>query len=358
MPDAITAHYRDARTTIEANFTRFGPNDFRYDFPAVTADTPVELRGGDDTFGPIIIRPVDRPRITELRLIAQHPTETKPHEYTFNGDETDLSFLPFTKMQLLWAANTPIAEAIVHSATTQPSVSNVQRIDEQHFSLNWTQTTPVRLDLSLRSTGANLMSEPTPVSIGLKADQPPRPTLSFTGVRSRITPAATVPLVAEARDDYGVAELHLTEQTDVVSAQSGTPIEHRATTQPLFGPARPATEQDVRVPHALAVSDLKLSPGGLLSLAAVATDDCYAGPQTASSRSITFRIVSPEELFREILTRQQSERVKFRRQADDARLRADALATLSNAEAAAVIARQHRAATARWSVSPRRCPIR
>ena len=44
-----------------------------------------------------------------------------------------------------------------------------------------------------------------------------------------------------------------------------------------------------------------------------ATDASYTGAQTAQSRTVTFRVVRAEELFREILLRQQSERAKFRK---------------------------------------------
>ena len=66
------------------------------------------------------------------------------------------------------------------------------------------------------------------------------------------------------------------------------------------------------------VSAEKLSPGSFLSVTAEATDDCYTGPQTNRSRNIIFGIVSPEELFREILLRQQAERIKFRKQTEEA----------------------------------------
>jgi uncharacterized protein YdcH (DUF465 family) len=90
------------------------------------------------------------------------------------------------------------------------------------------------------------------------------------------------------------------------------------------------------------VSPLKLSPGGLLSISASATDACYTGPQTGQSRVASFRIVSPEELFREILVRQQGERAKFRRVIEQSQGLRDQINTLVSQEAASQVARQHR----------------
>ena len=90
------------------------------------------------------------------------------------------------------------------------------------------------------------------------------------------------------------------------------------------------------------MTGLKLTPNTILSLTASAADQCYQSPQIGMSRPATFRIVAPEELFREILLRQQGERAKFRKQIDEAIKIKDALATLTTSEAGRSLARQHR----------------
>ncbi len=115
---------------------------------------------------------------------------------------------------------------------------------------------------------------------------------------------------------------------------------------PLYGPASPATELEVQQAHTLELVGMKLPPGSLLTINAVATDACYTGPQTSRSRLVAFRVVPPEELFREILLRQQAERAKFRKQADEARaIRGQFIALGSAGSSAQIseIARRHRA---------------
>jgi hypothetical protein len=343
-PEAVNVRFRDGSgERVSANLTRFGANDFRDDFPAVTSDTEIEIRGGDDEL-PLMIHPVDRPRIIDLKLIAQHPTEAKPTTYDFSGEDADLAFLPKTKMELDFTANTNIAATHIKSATTQPSAGDVTRLDDRHFALHWTQAAPVRLEIELLAAGAKLTSVPTSVAIGLKTDQPPRATLAFSGVRNRITPSATIPLTTDARDDYGVAKVGLQIRADVTSPDDAKRIEHHESAVSLYGPLTPATEMELQLPYSLAIAPMKLLPGNLLNVRAVVTDDCYTGAQTSASRDVTFRIVSPEELFREILLRQQSERVKFRRQVDDAHKQVELLATLSTADSVALAGRGHRAA--------------
>jgi hypothetical protein len=90
----------------------------------------------------------------------------------------------------------------------------------------------------------------------------------------------------------------------------------RETSVVLMGPVAPAVELDAQHRHAAELGAMNLAPGALVSITARATDACYTGAQTAQSRTVTFRIVSPEELFREILLRQQAERAKFRKLRD------------------------------------------
>jgi hypothetical protein len=100
---------------------------------------------------------------------------------------------------------------------------------------------------------------------------------------------------------------------------------------------------EIQQSHLLEVPSLKLPAGSILQVTAAATDACYLGPQTGSSRVVTFRVVPPEELFREILLRQQGERAKFRKQIEEAQKIHDALVAVTTPEQASALARQHRA---------------
>ncbi len=322
---------------VDGGFTAFAPGDFRYDLAAVDDATRVEVWGGDDAPPPFTLRPADRPRVVDLKLVAQHPTDPKPTTYTFGGESADLSFLPQTRLQLLVSANTPIAQA---KLTGTPAA--LSRVDETHFAIAWTQTAPASFHLELVGRDAGLVSAPTDVSVGLKRDQPPRVTIGFTGVRSRVTPSAHIPLTVDARDDYAVTRVGLTQRAESPDPADPAKLAAVVTQVPLFDAA--PGEAEVQAAPAVDVASLHLSPGGLLTLTAAATDNCYTGPQTTASRPITFRVVPPEELFREILLRQQSDRAKFRRQVEEAAAIAEQLqAPPATADAAAALAHRHRA---------------
>jgi hypothetical protein len=344
VPDLVTLRFREegaSRTT--ANFTVFAANDFRYDFAAINSPVTVEVWGGDDVLSPFTIRPAERPRVVDLKLVAQHPWQAQPQSYSFSGSDSDLSFLPQTKMHLSFTANTPIAQAKLISSTTRPAQVDLIQLDDEHFAIDWLHHQPVQLQLELIGRDAHLESPPTDVSIGLKTDQPPRITLTFTGVHQRVAPQARIPLNIDARDDYGVAQVSMSTKIERPDPNNPAKLVAETTDQVLFGPASPASELELQQSQTVALAPYKLAPGSLVTLSASAQDACYTGAQTTKTRPITFRIVPPEELFREILLRQQAERARFRKQADEARSIREAMTTLSTAADVAQLAHRHRA---------------
>jgi hypothetical protein len=360
QPDTVTLRYRERAggpRSIVA-MTRFAPGDYRCDFPPLGSDADVELTGNDDTLA-FTIAPVDRPRITDLLLVSQHPTEPAPTNHNFAGQDADLSFLPKTHLELTFTSNVPVAAVNLKSNVPHPAQPDVKQLDPRKFSLTWTQESPVQLQIELVGSAAGLTSLPTPIAVGLKSDLPPRVSLTFSGVRSRVTPMARIPLAIQARDDYGLAKLDLVTRAEILSGESRagatTAPTTSATTAPtsqpfaettshtLYGPTTQPTDLEIQQKYTLEVPSMKLPAGSILQVSAAATDACYLGPQTGTSRVITFRVVPPEELFREILLRQQGERAKFRKQIEESQKLRDALIAVTSAEQAQALARQHRA---------------
>ena len=343
VPQLVSLRFREGQAArVNDQFRLFGANDFRYEFPSINSPVEVDLYGNDAALGPFTLRPTDRPRITELKLTAQHPLDKQPTSYAFNG-ESDLSFLPKTHLKLEFTANTAIAEAHLKSASTQPSASDLKQVDPQHFSLDWTHETADNLEIELTSRDARLTSAPTTVSIALKKDQAPSITLGYTGVKLRVTNRATIPLNLVAKDDYGLAQVNLLTRTETPDPVAVGKMITAAVTTPQFGPADPAVETDIQPRYRLELEPLKLVPGSIVTVNASATDACFIGPQTTTSHAVTFRVVAPEELFREILLRQQAERSKFRLQSDEVRSMREAMNLVTTADQVQKLAQRQRA---------------
>jgi hypothetical protein len=334
---SLTLHVGGGRKTT-ASMTRFDARDWRYDLPPLQGDATFTLVGGDDEIGPFRMEPVDRPRIADLTLRAHHPTQAVPETHRFSGLDAEMSFLPKTRLQLLLMSNVPVSEVRMTSTGKAAAPGALRRLSDTTFSLDWTHEAPVQLSFELIGTVGDLASVPTPVSIGLKSDQAPRVTLQYTGVRQHVTPQARIPLTVQSRDDYGLAKVELA--TRIEPAPIGDPLSStqpapRDGTIPLPAPStQPSLSLETQHKHEIDVSAEKLTPGAVLSFTARATDANYTGPQTGESRTFGFRVVAPEELFREILLRQQAERARFRKQiAESDKLRGDLVALPAPASA-------------------------
>lgn len=351
----LTIRAADKTTVL---MKQFGENDFRHDFAVVDRPLQLEFEGGDDDYGPVLLDPVDRPKIVGLELRAQHPRQPVAERHDFNGGDADLSFLVKTRLSLRIAANVPLRAVRLKSQSPFPRRQDLHRIDATNFTVDWIQAGPAKFTLELVAADSGLVSLPAPVSIGLKVDQPPRITMSYSGVRQRVTPQATIPLAIDARDDYGLSAVGLTVKDETPDPADPAKLSSHSAPKALFPaaagpqPKSPAPKSAVatdelplqlQLKQLLNVADEKLAPGSFLSITAEATDNCYTGAQTSRSRTVVFGIVSPEELFREILLRQQAERIKFRKQAEEAQKLRDLMQTAADAKQLAEIARRHRA---------------
>ena len=317
---------------IDAVMSRFAAGDFRHDLPLVQAPLTFEAEGGDDEIGPFRVEPVDRPRVEKLQLFVKHPTDPAEKAFGFDSESAEPTFLPQTAMRLVVRGSTPL------DRITLGDDASVKRLDDRSFEASWTHTKAKNFKIELTAAATGLQSPPTPLSVGLLSDTPPRVSLAYSGLRQRITPQATIPLTAQARDDFGVHALKLAAHAEWLDP--GDQKKHaKDTAADLFGPQHPAVEKDVQLSNTFAVASLSAPVGALVSLSAVADDERYEGAQTGKSKEATFRLVQPEELFREILLRQQGERAKFRKAVDEATAIKNELPAATDP---AALARRHR----------------
>jgi hypothetical protein len=335
---------RDETVTL----TRFGTGDFRYALPPLQLPVDVTVWGGDARTEPFRITPLDRPRIAALKLTARSPRDPAPTVHSFTGAEGNVRLLPQTEATLELEASVPVSEVRVETDAPDPPV--FRATGERTFATSWTHQDALHLRVTLVARDVAFESHPRPISIGQLPDRTPRVSLKQSGVRLRVTPAATIPLAVTSRDDFGIrrVELHVdtakpgsTGQTDPdepaatrdtgaappldVGSPNGVPPHNGApddkappAVQLVYGPADPASETNVEHELQLELSERVLQPAQSIAVLASAADDCFTGEQIGHSRKLVFQIVKPEELFREILLRQQQLRARLRKATDQA----------------------------------------
>ncbi len=300
--------------------TRFRPGDFRHDLPPVQQSIVAHVWGGDSQTISFEIIPIDRPRISTLKLTATHPYYQEPKVFHFTADEGNIRLLPESSTHLELTTNIPVSELIVE--TEEGKAIQWKQINDHTFSTEWKHQIPVRFQLALKSSDHGLVSHPRSLSIGIQPDRPPHVTFRYTGTRQRVTPQATIPLALTARDDFGIHKINFSQRISAIEDSSfdlpedkKKPKKEIIKTIPWYGPQKPTEETIVDLSRHVALAKLNVLPGQTVVFQSTVFDDCFTGQQKTDSRQLLFRVVKSEELFREILLRQQQLQARLRKSA-------------------------------------------
>jgi hypothetical protein len=342
VPEQVNISYRFAGgTSKQASFTHFQGADFRYELPPLVESADVWIRGGDDWFGPVRIEPIDRPAVAELKLTSHPPGTEAVDVHVIGAADEPLLFLQETALELQLVATEALSRAEALAKDESPQA--LEQLDDRTFRLSWTMQEPRTFELRLVSAASGLASRPYFLTVGLLHDREPRLTLRASGVGRRVTPQARLPLAIHATDDFGLASLSLEmERTEL--ADDKTQTTSKAWPLESFGDDPVVALPGVvdRSPE-LSLSEHTLSPGMSIRLRTSATDRCALGAHEGHSRWLGFQIVTPEELFYEILMRQREQRAKFAAALVQAQAQATALEKLDSLDGVLPLARVHQA---------------
>jgi hypothetical protein len=288
------------------------PGHFRYEFPPESASSTFELTGGDDWLDPLPLERVDRPSLAETRVRVREPGATYPGFRTVEDPRQHLVFLPDTEVEMTLVGSEPLSDARlkIQSGNTP----TLRRIDNKTFATHWTLREATTLEVALTSNRTGLDSRPAFLSVGLLRDREPRVTLRAVGVGGHVTPVATIPLNVAATDDFGLAALRLQLERTTTTGDKDKPVTKtwRETVQvPLPAGEAGRAPLDHQARHEVPLQADPPPPGTILRFVGEADDHCARGTQTGRSTPLQLQVVSPEELFYEILLRQRAERAKF-----------------------------------------------
>ena len=396
-------HRPEEGKTQTLTLEKFATGDFRLDMPPQQQVSRNELWGGDGRAEPFRIIPVDRPRIVSIKLQAKGPRDTAPKTYDFRATDGAVRLSPQTAAHLEFETNVECntikvdttaksiagfqkVSALKHAVDWVHSESVSMRIvlvsqesglesHPQSISIGDMPDRPPRI--AMRHSGVRLRVTPEatiPLSINIRDDfgiygasvhltvaaltsaAPAKDTeeeapVSPTQPKAEETPPAAVESLAAATETPATTETPPTGATpepaatpDVTApAPTDAPkpaAESVKSDQVLYGPASPAVETQVDKDHSLELAPLKLAPGQTITVLASAEDDCVLGRQTTRTAPVVFRIVKPEELFREILLKQQQLRARLQRARDQADELTTKIPFIVSAEDARNVARQ------------------
>jgi len=313
-PKAIQVRERTADgKTHNGVMVATSPTQFRFELPSASSGSTVDLTGGDDWLGPLQVERVDRPSLANIKLRVKEPGSLAPEFRDVSDPRQHLLFLPDTEVELTLVGTEKLADAKLkfHGEGAPP----LARRDERTFATQWVLREATTLEIQLTAKETGLLSRPAFLSIGLLRDREPRVTLRAIGVGNHVTPIATIPLSLAATDDFGLASLRLqVDRITVRDEKSEEKTESKTERQTIPIPLsidkdRPTLDHQVR--HDLVLQTEPPKVGTLLRFVGEAEDKCSRGAQVGRSSALQLQVVSPDELFYEILIRQRAERAKF-----------------------------------------------
>ncbi|WP_435010746.1 hypothetical protein P12x_002025 [Tundrisphaera lichenicola] len=332
-PSTVTIRERTAEGKVrDAVMVSTGPGRFRHDLPPSSTSSTFELVGGDDWLGPIPVDRVDRPSLAGVKLRVKEPGSAEQGFREIADPRQHLLFFPDTEVEMTLVGTEPLTETKlnVHPGKTP----DLDRLDDRTFAAKWTLREATTLEVLLTSGKTGLGSKPAFFSIGLLKDREPRVTLRAAGVGARVTPVATIPLTLGATDDIGLAALRLKIDR---TANVGTDDKPESKTRSevvnfpfTYDKARPELDHVTR--HDVVLQVDQPSVGTILRLVGEADDHNPRGVQTGRSGVIQLQVVSPDELFYELLIRQRAERAKFVAALESAEKQTPILASQASSE--------------------------
>ena len=349
LPAQVAIRYRLSNgQSRQGNFTHFEGGTFRYELPPVSEPLHFSLTADDDWLGPIDVQPIDRPSVESLVITARTPGSKTPQKFRAGETESQLLFLPKTQVEMNVTSRQDLEDA---QLVTKEGPMHLSRIDDRKYTTKWEMSQPLTLELNLVGKVGGLSSKPYFLTIGLLIDRDPRVMVRSSGVGRRVTPQAQIPLSLRVLDDFGVTDVTLElERTGVEQEKLKT----TSTTVDLGGPdasqGRDASEFEQT--HVVRVAQHKAVAGNILKLRASARDNCVLGAHTGQSRWLSFQVVTPEELFYEILTRQREQRARFAARHQTAKGQLEALDRLEKPEGTAGMLRAHQVVSRQvWQIA-------
>jgi hypothetical protein len=276
------------------------------------------------------------PRFERVEARLEWPRYTRKRTVEGAYPEAGLIGVKGTRVTLTAISNRPLSGGkIVWTDSKDPEVPLAVRPGpegkndrvEGSFSIG----RDARFELTIVDREGNACREPFQGRVVLLADRPPTVTIVEPPVESYATPKATVPVVMEAEDDYGLSRAALFRS---LNGTRDHPLELPLPADPTF---------PLRLETPLALKTWDLEPGDVIEFYALVADNDPDGPKAAQSKVHRLQIISEED-FRKIQMSQEGidELVEKYRPIEDALERArqeaakldEALKKLDRAEGA------------------------
>jgi hypothetical protein len=232
----------------------------------------------------------------DIRLNYRYPAYCAREDRTVSGSDGSIFALPGTEVTINARADRPIIKG--HLDINGETAALL--IDNQHqLTGRLVVQTAGRYRFILKDQGDEVLEESHGHSIQLEIDRPPEVVLHEPAQDHVVRERDSIPLIVEARDDFGLQELRLVYR--VLGRDSAS---HEGEQRRVLRSFNPTVRKISRESFNFELSLLGLAPGEQVQLYIEASDnDTVRGPKTGRSTTRTLKVFSAEQQHRELLTR-------------------------------------------------------
>ena len=316
VPSSASATYRfDEWRERHRGPPAAGGGLFRGRIESVTRPFTFSVAAGDDSTSirNVAVKVVPPPTLTDLTVRLISPSYTGLPEQTLASGRTQVRAVEGTRVVIEARANKPIATASLHlgekPAGAPIEFDAARRVLKTRFTVKG--SAPFWFDLL--DTEGFRNREAVRYDVRSLRDEAPRVVLDEPTSDRDVPAQAVVPVRFTVDDDYGIQSARL-----LYKVATGGSEPTREVAVPLWDsqgnpPGAPVKHQEVG--HAWDLAPLKLAPGTIITFHADARDfDDLQGPNLGKSRELRLRIVSDEDIARQLddqrrAIREETERI-------------------------------------------------
>ncbi|WP_425398446.1 hypothetical protein [Aeoliella sp.] len=336
-PDRVTIRYRwDEGRRGRDDLIRIGDavpgrdenQRYEYLFERIAGNVEFDIRGGDDRVRRLRLEVVERPKVTQLAFECDYP------DYLDRADRTvaagpRVELPEGTVITAVGKANKPLAEVRwrrVVQDDDEPQLSN-EATDDFKSQLTLGRH-DVDLEVELLDKDGIASAEPFRVTLASRLDEKPQVLASREGIGMAVTNRAQLPIQLDITDDYAVDSVWLD-------------IQHGEAQLPRMEVKLPSGNRNNVI--SLATVDLAqltethpddpqyaFTPGGKVTITPSAKDKFNLADESraTAARSLSFEIVTEEDLLSRLASSEQNLRQTFESVADKLLLLYDAVEKL------------------------------
>ena len=334
VPERVFIHWRfvGGSWTTEPMVQNTGENVFSVTFPGLMDPIQAWAEGGDGLTQDLFVRLVDRPMVQDLSLLVHFPKYMGKEDEALAPDAGELVVPQGASLEIKGKVSKKVTRAWVEiGGDPQGSLELVD--GGLGFAGSVVPRTSGLFVVALEDESGLREGLGRRLVLQVVPDRPPRVKLVVRGVGAKITPMAKIPVEVTAVDDFGLSRIRLLFAKGK-TASVGSPErikdfeETKAQGLEDFEPGSPVFDRPIvfdllpllKKKDALMDPANPIHPGEFLAIRVGAKDNrpqesIEKGKDGTAAETISdayaFKVVTPSELLKELLRRQNEQRLEF-----------------------------------------------